>query len=411
MSREDRPAGAGVPTTAAAPGTGTGAGIAAPRRDIFISYASEDEARAAPLVAEFERQGWSVWWDKKLRTGEEFNVEIERALAEATVVLVLWTDSSVRKKWVKGEAARALDKEKLCTVLCDEVEIPLPFNNEHATRLLGWPSTRNDLELQGLLETIAERLKKGPVKLPPPPAWPRALATAIVLFGLLGANMLLFPFVPTISPTNLLFACAAIASVLLLTGTIFPVWGVKERVNRLFLAPGHRPRLASIAGAVLLFLAMAALAYLGRPTLTVAEVRGELPAGKGPGALILNLKNVHGGLTRPEDGYLLVTLNTGFARANDLMLTSTLMPYGYVEFAEFASEERFGFTRQIGSVASSDDKGSIVIASPRISGEARVAIRWKRPPERPAGIPPPMLEVEWRAGAWSKHVAYPLVDR
>ena len=33
-------------------------------RDIFLSYAREDEARVRPIVEELQARGWSVFWDR-----------------------------------------------------------------------------------------------------------------------------------------------------------------------------------------------------------------------------------------------------------------------------------------------------------------------------------------------------------
>jgi hypothetical protein len=41
--------------------------------DIFVSYASADHARVAPIVRILESLGWSVWWDAKLSAGNEFD--------------------------------------------------------------------------------------------------------------------------------------------------------------------------------------------------------------------------------------------------------------------------------------------------------------------------------------------------
>ena len=37
--------------------------------DVFISYAREDRGHAEQLAREFERQGWTVWWDKVIPPG------------------------------------------------------------------------------------------------------------------------------------------------------------------------------------------------------------------------------------------------------------------------------------------------------------------------------------------------------
>ena len=55
--------------------------------DIFVSYASKDRDRIAPLVETFKAQGWSVWWDQHIVPGSSFDDMIEQAIAEAACVL------------------------------------------------------------------------------------------------------------------------------------------------------------------------------------------------------------------------------------------------------------------------------------------------------------------------------------
>ena len=48
--------------------------------DIFLSYASDDRERIAPLVAALERQGWSVWWDRSIPPGRNFDEVLEEEI-------------------------------------------------------------------------------------------------------------------------------------------------------------------------------------------------------------------------------------------------------------------------------------------------------------------------------------------
>jgi len=63
--------------------------------DVFISYASEDRERAARLAAALEARGWSIWWDRKIITGQAYDQTIEHALASASCVVVLWSRHSL----------------------------------------------------------------------------------------------------------------------------------------------------------------------------------------------------------------------------------------------------------------------------------------------------------------------------
>ena len=48
--------------------------------DIFISYKREEQPEARKLANALEREGWNVWWDPKLRAGDDFDKIIEAVL-------------------------------------------------------------------------------------------------------------------------------------------------------------------------------------------------------------------------------------------------------------------------------------------------------------------------------------------
>jgi len=51
--------------------------------DIFVSYSRQDKALVAPLVAALEAEGWSVWWDPEIATGQDFDRQIAAELKVA----------------------------------------------------------------------------------------------------------------------------------------------------------------------------------------------------------------------------------------------------------------------------------------------------------------------------------------
>ncbi len=81
--------------------------------DIFVSYATEDRERIRPLVEALQAEGWSVWWDPKLRGGKPFSQDIERALSEARCVIVVWSNKSIDSYWVAAEATKGLNRDIL----------------------------------------------------------------------------------------------------------------------------------------------------------------------------------------------------------------------------------------------------------------------------------------------------------
>jgi len=72
----------------------------------------------------FVQPGWSVWWDADIVPGETWDDVIEDALAAATCVVVLWSQESVKRKWVKVEATEGERRGILVPVLMEDVRLP-----------------------------------------------------------------------------------------------------------------------------------------------------------------------------------------------------------------------------------------------------------------------------------------------
>jgi len=106
--------------------------------DIFISYAREDRECARVLAKTLEHRGWTVWWDRHVHSGEDFEEVIEREIDNARAMIVIWSASSVKSRFVKAEATRALGLKKLLPVQIDNAPLPLRFTNIHTTDLSQW---------------------------------------------------------------------------------------------------------------------------------------------------------------------------------------------------------------------------------------------------------------------------------
>jgi tetratricopeptide (TPR) repeat protein len=105
--------------------------------DIFISYSSRHRELTRTLAGQIEAEFGlgTVWWDQAgLRAGDRFSPEITRALDEAKVVVVVWTQGAIASDWVYAEAVRAASQRKVVPVIeagLDHKLIPLPFNVFH----------------------------------------------------------------------------------------------------------------------------------------------------------------------------------------------------------------------------------------------------------------------------------------
>ena len=122
--------------------------------DVFISYARADAAVARRFAEAFEAQGFSVWWDVALRSGETFDEAIEQALKAAKAVVVLWSTTSVASRWVRTEATIADRKGTLAPVMIDRCERPILFELTHTTNLAHWQGDPNDAAWASLLADV-----------------------------------------------------------------------------------------------------------------------------------------------------------------------------------------------------------------------------------------------------------------
>ena len=112
--------------------------------DIFLSYARTDRGTARIFADCLTEEGFSVWWDASLRSGETFDEVIERNLRDAKAVVVLWSPASVASRWVRAEATLADRRNKLAPAIIEACDRPIIFELTHAAELSDWTGDRAD---------------------------------------------------------------------------------------------------------------------------------------------------------------------------------------------------------------------------------------------------------------------------
>ena len=129
-------------------------GTSSPRQaKLFVSYTSADRQLVAPLVEFLARQGWDVWWDRRIEAGEAFDRRIGDELATADCVVVVWSRTSVVSNWVLSEAMAGFERNRLVPVALDaRLTPPVPFNRLHTVSLVDWTGSADH---PGLAETVA----------------------------------------------------------------------------------------------------------------------------------------------------------------------------------------------------------------------------------------------------------------
>ena len=112
--------------------------------DIFLSYARQDRGTARLFADGLVAEGFSVWWDASLRSGETFDEVIERNLRDAKAVVVLWSPASVASRWVRAEATLADRRNKLAPAIIQPCDRPIIFELTHAAELSDWTGEPSD---------------------------------------------------------------------------------------------------------------------------------------------------------------------------------------------------------------------------------------------------------------------------
>jgi len=145
--------------------------------DIFLSYARTDRSRARIFAECLAEEGFSVWWDASLHSGETFDEVIERNLREAKAVVVLWSKASVASRWVRAEATLADRRNKLAPAIIEPCDRPIIFELTHAAELSDWTGEMTDArwqtfasDLRRLVEAHQEADSGGLSKVQPPAA-------------------------------------------------------------------------------------------------------------------------------------------------------------------------------------------------------------------------------------------------
>jgi TIR domain-containing protein/PDZ domain-containing protein len=130
--------------------------------EIFISYASADRAKAQMLAKALSERGWDVWWDREIPLGQSFDEVIEKSIARAKCVIVLWSNVSVASEWVRNEASEGKRRGILIPVFIEHVDAPLAFRLLNGAELTDWFDGGSPAELERLAQGIAELLGRTP---------------------------------------------------------------------------------------------------------------------------------------------------------------------------------------------------------------------------------------------------------
>nr|QQZ51766.1 toll/interleukin-1 receptor domain-containing protein [Phenylobacterium glaciei] len=148
-----------------------------PLPDIFLSYSREDQAVARRFAEAFAGQGFDVWWDATLKSGEAYDEVTETALRMARAVVVLWSPRSVMSRWVRAEATLADRNKTLVPCMIEPCERPLMFELTQTAELAHWQGGAEDRVWQGFVADVRRLVERNGRLSRRPRRWPRSSPT------------------------------------------------------------------------------------------------------------------------------------------------------------------------------------------------------------------------------------------
>lgn len=138
--------------------------------DIFLSYSRADRPKAQQIAKALEQEGFTVWWDKILRAGQTYDEVTEGMLRDARVVIVLWSEVSVKSKWVRAEATLGERTSTVIPAMIQDAERPIMFELTQSADLIGWDGDHEDNRWKGFVADIRLALERAESKAEAAPA-------------------------------------------------------------------------------------------------------------------------------------------------------------------------------------------------------------------------------------------------
>jgi hypothetical protein len=177
--------------------------------DIFVSSAEADRPWVELFVRALRAEGWSVYWDLDLPTGEGFEPPAETALDAAALIVVVWSRLAAGARGIGLAADRIDEGGSGLAVRRDDAALPDQLEYCPVVDMRRWEGgslpERLRQEIGRRLEHVSAQAALGPARsrpvdasrpmaLPSPPAsarrgspmWMAAMASFVLLLGGIG---------------------------------------------------------------------------------------------------------------------------------------------------------------------------------------------------------------------------------
>jgi hypothetical protein len=82
------------------------------KRKVFVSYSHKDKKTADKLLKILSDNNISLWTDQSIRAGDHWASEIEKALDEASMYVLLITPDFLASDWAQYELGHAMARSR-----------------------------------------------------------------------------------------------------------------------------------------------------------------------------------------------------------------------------------------------------------------------------------------------------------
>ena len=141
--------------------------------DVFLSYARASASDAERIAAGLRSSGFSVWFDTDLPAHRAYSDVIVEQLDAASAVVVLWSKDAAASQWVRSEANRARETERLVQVRLDDARLPMPFDQIQCAELRAWSGDEAATGWRSVIASVAALTNREPASLAPAVPSPR----------------------------------------------------------------------------------------------------------------------------------------------------------------------------------------------------------------------------------------------
>jgi hypothetical protein len=136
------------------------------KMQLFISYARIDITQVKQLVEILRTGGYEPWFDRELLVGEEWKVQLQRALTDCDGFVYALTPESVASEWCQWEFAEAvrLGKPVIPVLIREETILPPAIAARQYADFSDGATGDAVARLLGGLLALAQKIPKREVK-------------------------------------------------------------------------------------------------------------------------------------------------------------------------------------------------------------------------------------------------------